>query len=866
MSHFAAMQCASANSVSLTHPKFKLLAGARHKTQLTALSVPNQLKGLCNSVATKTSNRSLFTQIRAVRHLEGSVLRTQNLRFAVVVARFNEFVTRRLLEGALDTFKKYAVNEEDIDVVWVPGSFEIGIVAEKLGKSGKYQAVLCIGAVIRGDTSHYDAVVNSAASGVLSAGLNSGVPCVFGVLTCDDMDQAVNRAGGKAGNKGSEAALTALIRSLYTNSANGFVKKSRHSTRSPFPDEVSHYLYRARLIDSIRVNLRSDSPTPLLSIVNTPNLDSFVVANAIRSAPSTDSALSLVEVLQQVSHFVHTQNTLCALAKVLAKGRRVDELKSLINDIDEGKFQDVKISYMNQMQWLAAADDLESVLRVWDAFRASSDHICTESYNILMDLYVERCMDLEAVGTFRKMVDDGAVPNCRTYTIVINHLVRRGKLDEAMEVFGILPSMRVKRTLRQYSILVDGFVNAERFNTVTDILAEMRTDGLLPGRDILSTLKRMQDAGFAEIDYLIKEMIPDDRIKNVDCSVDGSDEDENEVETEVEDVCKKHVSDGRNECQVKLKPWLDPQALAGALRRWGLTEVTALEKAKFIWTTRLVCKMLRNFKSAETAWSFFCWVADQPEFIHDIYTVQRMVTILARHGYVELVEELLSKSKSEGIKLPCSTIKLIIEFYGLSKNPDAALRVFRDIRTLCSPISEFNMMILYASLLRTLTKCGRGPDSINILEEMILCGINPDIQTYSGLMHYFAHEEDLRTVQRLFSMVRQSGLEPDAFMFKVLVTAYCKSERAALAWRSFEDMRSSGMLPDVDTKKLLIKSLWKEGMRREAAAVEECCEEINDALPRALGGHIWTVSSEDLSKVHSIYSSCCMPKDSSADC
>ncbi|CAM8935431.1 unnamed protein product [Rhodiola kirilowii] len=569
----------------------------------------------------------------------------------------------------------------------------------------------------------------------------------------------------------------------------GFVKKSRHSTRSPFPDEVSHYLYRARLIDSIRLNLRSDSPTPLLSI-----------------------------------------NTLCALAKVLAKGRRVDELRSLINDIDEGKFQDVKISYMNPMQWLAAADDLEfgmllELPRLWGLFGRW--------------LMTEQCQIVES------------------YTIVINHSVRRGKLDEAMEV---LPSMRVKRILRQYSILVDGFVNAERFNTVTVILAEMRTDGLLPGRDILSTLKRMQDAGFAEIDYLIKEMIPDDRIKNVDCSVDG---DENEVETEVEDVCKKHVSDGRNESQVKLKPWLDPQALAGALRRWGLTEVTTLEKAKFIWTTRLVCKMLRNFKSAETAWSFFCWVADQPEFIHDIYTVQRMVTILARHGHVELVEELLSKSKSEGIKLPCSTIKLIIEFYGLSKNPDAALRVFRDIRTLCSPISEFNMMILYASLLRTLTKCGRGPDSINILEEMILCGINPDIQTYSGLMHYFAHEEDLRTVQRLFSMVRQSGLEPDAFMFKVLVTAYCKSERAALAWRSFEDMRSSGMLPDVDTKKLLIKSLWKEGMRREAAAVEECCEEINDALPHALGGHIWTVGSEYLSKVHS---SCCMPKDSSADC
>ncbi|XWS55453.1 hypothetical protein CRYUN_Cryun09bG0001500 [Craigia yunnanensis] len=155
--------------------------------------------------------RSSFVQALAVRRFVGSLAKTQGLRFAVVVARFNEIVTKQLLEGALDAFSKYSVNEEDIDVVWVPGCFEIGIVAERLGKSQKYHAILCIGAVIRGDTSHYDAVANSAASGVLSAGLNSGVPCIFGVLTCDDMDQALNRAGGKSGNKGAECALTAEL-------------------------------------------------------------------------------------------------------------------------------------------------------------------------------------------------------------------------------------------------------------------------------------------------------------------------------------------------------------------------------------------------------------------------------------------------------------------------------------------------------------------------------------------------------------------------------------------------------------------------------------------------------------------------------
>ncbi|EOY06978.1 hypothetical protein SCA6_001176 [Theobroma cacao] len=177
----------------------------------TALSFSSSLLQLQpQGFAPDRKQRSSFVQAPAVRRLVGSLTKTQGLRFAVVIARFNEIVTKQLLEGALDTFSKYSVNEEDIDVVWVPGCFEIGIVAEMLGKSRKYHAILCIGAVIRGDTSHYDAVANSVASGVLSAGLNSGVPCIFGVLTCDDMEQALNRAGGKAGNKGAECALTAI--------------------------------------------------------------------------------------------------------------------------------------------------------------------------------------------------------------------------------------------------------------------------------------------------------------------------------------------------------------------------------------------------------------------------------------------------------------------------------------------------------------------------------------------------------------------------------------------------------------------------------------------------------------------------------
>jgi 6,7-dimethyl-8-ribityllumazine synthase len=158
----------------------------------------------------RRSKSNTFTVSAAAQLLTGSITKTEGLHFAVVAARFNDIVTKPLVEGALEAFRRHSVREEDIDVIWVPGSFEIPLVAQTLGKSGKYHAVLCIGAVVRGATTHYDAVANSAASGIVSASLNSGIPCIFGVLTCENMEQALDRAGGKVGNKGAEAAVTAI--------------------------------------------------------------------------------------------------------------------------------------------------------------------------------------------------------------------------------------------------------------------------------------------------------------------------------------------------------------------------------------------------------------------------------------------------------------------------------------------------------------------------------------------------------------------------------------------------------------------------------------------------------------------------------
>ncbi len=131
-------------------------------------------------------------------------------RYAIVVSRFNDFITSKLLEGAIDCLRRHGASDEQMTVAWVPGACEITIVAKKLAESGRYVAVLCLGAVIRGQTGHYDAVCQQVVRGVGQINYDTGVPAIFGVLTCDTLEQAIERAGTKMGNAGADAALTAM--------------------------------------------------------------------------------------------------------------------------------------------------------------------------------------------------------------------------------------------------------------------------------------------------------------------------------------------------------------------------------------------------------------------------------------------------------------------------------------------------------------------------------------------------------------------------------------------------------------------------------------------------------------------------------
>jgi len=143
------------------------------------------------------------------KHFEG-VLLGKGLKFGLVVSRFNEFITKKLLDGAQDALLRHGVNQEDIEIAWVPGSFEIPLIAKKLAQTKRYDAVICLGAVVRGGTPHFEYIAAEVTKGIAKVGLETGLPVTYGVITADTLEQAIERAGTKMGNKGFDAAVNAI--------------------------------------------------------------------------------------------------------------------------------------------------------------------------------------------------------------------------------------------------------------------------------------------------------------------------------------------------------------------------------------------------------------------------------------------------------------------------------------------------------------------------------------------------------------------------------------------------------------------------------------------------------------------------------
>lgn len=148
--------------------------------------------------------------MKEIHVLEGKVVAPEGMKVGIIASRFNELIVNKLLGGAVDGLVRHGVEEENITAAWVPGAFEIPVAAARMAKSGKYDAVICVGAVIRGDTTHYDYVCNEVSKGIAQIGLSTGVPVLFGVVTTENIEQALIRAGSKAGNKGYDCALSAI--------------------------------------------------------------------------------------------------------------------------------------------------------------------------------------------------------------------------------------------------------------------------------------------------------------------------------------------------------------------------------------------------------------------------------------------------------------------------------------------------------------------------------------------------------------------------------------------------------------------------------------------------------------------------------
>jgi len=205
----AAPACARAHTSSRPAPALARFTGAPAAAPAMAAAATAAAAAPRRAVAAAAASPRRHATGAPVRH--GALVAAPGTRVAVVVARFNDLVTRPLLEGCLHSLEAHGVDcEKNVDVAWVPGAFELPLAAKALARSGAFDAVVAIGAVVRGATTHYEAVAGGAASGLMSAGMDTGVPVVFGVLTCETMEQALDRAGGKVGNKGGEAAATAV--------------------------------------------------------------------------------------------------------------------------------------------------------------------------------------------------------------------------------------------------------------------------------------------------------------------------------------------------------------------------------------------------------------------------------------------------------------------------------------------------------------------------------------------------------------------------------------------------------------------------------------------------------------------------------
>ncbi|XP_047060596.1 pentatricopeptide repeat-containing protein At5g66631-like [Lolium rigidum] len=603
---------------------------------------------------------------------------------------------------------------------------------------------------------------------------------------------------------------------------------------------VATYFRRARLIDELRLSLRSPSssrPPP-------PPDDPVVAFYAIRAAPTAASALAFFRAIPTPAPLPLFQ----ALAARLANPASLPDLHSLLASFP------LPPPPLLRLRLLAAAGDHPAALAAFASVPADP-HRPADAHNLVIRLHAGAGNHAAAVDAFGAMLREGALPNTRTYTILLHHLAAAGFLDQALEVFRLLPSLRVPRIPQQYNVLAEALAEAGRFNRLRWLVREMvAVDGIMPRRQMRAAIAAMREAGHTEgTEGFVEELLPSPYAV---CGSEGEGDSEEEAEDGDTDQC------GANKETQQLKPWLHPRELARALEGWHPEDVAELEAAGIVWTPPLVSKLLSNFRKATTAWKFFCWVACRPGsgFRHDLHTVARMIGIFACAGKVELAEGLLAKVRTAGILLPFLTVRRIINFYGLSKKANAAVRVFREADSICGPVSRPNLALLCSSLLWTMLKCHRVQYATELLEEMVVTrGVVPDLQTISGVMEHVAGAGILKGVHRLLGLVRQCELRPDGHMYVVLIRAYCKGEHTALAVRVFDEMRGAGIAPDSPTVALLVKTLWREGKLREAALVLERCEEMVAAcggrgLPAACLGH--TTRAADLNKVYGIYSGC----------
>eukprot|EP00249_Psilotum_nudum_P034374 c53352_g1_i1 orf=95-2269(+) len=552
-----------------------------------------------------------------------------------------------------------------------------------------------------------------------------------------------------------------------------------------------------------------------------------IVAQVLRSDISIDSALCFFKWLSNQRSFAHNLCTFGVMIDRLREAGLMDEMLMLIKEAHRSDFEKTLFNFNRLLKWYGRAQNVEGAIDVWREMEAAKIKPKVGGYNTMIEVYVQTKRIREAVMLHSRMMEEGCVPNLRTYTIFIRHLTETGKPDVAYVVFRKLSQLKIRPTAALYLMLMSAYAAAGKTALVQTLGREMRDNCNCPRPVILSKLRALAKANkLKEVELVASEVLPDlhvasgsSKLSELISRSDSFDEGdvlraEDSAEDESEDSDESERASGFT---VDYDPCLNPNELVIALKKWTLDTATALESTKVVWTSRLVFDILRRTRKAGAAWKFFCWVQEQPGFMHNSLTTSKMISLLSIDRYIYSLDELLDKAEREKLQLSVIALNSAIRTYGISKKADRAISLFERMKAFgVEPNKES-----YRSIIHALVRHKRCLKAKELFEQMQRSGLQPTLPIFLSLIECFGMAGMTSIADSLFEQIVETGLKPDADVYTAIIKSQFWAGRPIVAMKLFEQSQDSGLKPTRNLIETMVKGLRSMSLQRQANDLQE---------------------------------------------